>query len=72
MTNFLCFFFAVSHNLKFNGSVMNPCKKASCSHLCLLIPNGGFRCGCPEGSSSTSGAPDKCDSGEYAYLNMQW
>lgn len=51
---------------------MNPCKKASCSHLCLLIPNGGFRCGCPEGSSSTSGAPDKCDSGEYAYLNMQW
>jgi len=53
----------VSHNLKFNGSVMNPCKKASCSHLCLLIPNGGFRCSCPEGSTPSTGAPDKCDAG---------
>lgn len=39
----------------------NPCKKAGCSHLCLLIPNGGFRCACPENTNFRSGSVNSCD-----------
>uniref|UniRef100_A0A914WZW9 Uncharacterized protein n=1 Tax=Plectus sambesii TaxID=2011161 RepID=A0A914WZW9_9BILA len=31
------------------GAVKNPCEGAPCSHLCLLMPGGSFRCECPEG-----------------------
>jgi low density lipoprotein-related protein 2 len=40
----------IYHPLKYNSSLYNPCKSSDCSHLCLLIPNGGYRCACPEGS----------------------
>lgn len=33
------------------GIMANPCAKANCSHLCLLIPGGSYRCGCPEGGA---------------------
>jgi hypothetical protein len=54
----------VSHDLKYNESVGNPCKSASCSHLCLIIPNNGFRCSCPEGYSLSQGSTSNCDAGE--------
>lgn len=30
------------------GSVKNPCEGAPCSHLCILMPGGAFRCECPD------------------------
>ncbi|KAG8223526.1 hypothetical protein J437_LFUL002576 [Ladona fulva] len=28
-------------------NVLNPCRLARCSHLCLIAPNGRYRCACP-------------------------
>jgi hypothetical protein len=62
----------VSHDLKYNESVGNPCKSASCSHLCLIIPNNGFRCSCPEGYSLSQGSTSNCDAGELAVCEIFW
>lgn len=53
MTAYLLFHF-------FFLKVNNPCQAASCSHLCLLIP-GGYRCSCPDGSSSSASITGNCN-----------
>merc|ERR1719422_470121 len=34
----------VFHENRYNTSITNPCAKSQCTHLCLLIPKGGYRC----------------------------
>jgi len=53
----------VAHEYKYNISVNNPCKKSTCSHLCLIIPNG-IRCSCPEGSNLAIGSNYNCEAGK--------
>jgi low density lipoprotein-related protein 2 len=50
----------VFHQLRYNSSIVNPCKKNQCSHLCLLIPNG-YRCACPENTIFRIGSNTTCD-----------
>ncbi|GAB1600507.1 low-density lipoprotein receptor-related protein 2-like [Argonauta hians] len=41
--------------------VNSPCaSEETCSHLCLLVPNG-YRCACPDGSSFIEGSTTVCD-----------
>ncbi|XP_058520574.1 low-density lipoprotein receptor-related protein 2 [Ochotona princeps] len=49
----------VFHQLRYNKSVLNPCKQV-CSHLCLLRP-GGYSCACPQGSNFLEGSTTECD-----------
>jgi low density lipoprotein-related protein 2 len=51
----------VYHSLKYNMTSNNPCRKSACSHLCLLIPNGGFRCSCPEGTNLRPSSSAQCE-----------
>ncbi|XP_013781727.1 low-density lipoprotein receptor-related protein 2-like [Limulus polyphemus] len=46
---------------KYNTSVLNHCKNASCTHLCLLIPRG-YRCSCPDGSNLLKSNQLSCNS----------
>ena len=44
---------------RYNDSLISPCTRAHCSHLCLLTP-GGYRCACPDipsGQTPILGAP---------------
>jgi low density lipoprotein-related protein 2 len=51
----------VVHPLRYNTSVSNPCFADQCSHLCVLVPGGGFRCLCPNGN----GGSGRCDAGQH-------
>lgn len=53
--------------------VTSGCDRASCSHICVSLPNGGFSCLCPDSALPTTGgqcaspkvealvAPKQCD-----------
>ena len=45
----------------------NPCSNGSCSHLCLLKPNGDFECACPEGSKFLEDDLFNCDAGNFIF-----
>lgn len=47
-------------------TVKNPCK-GTCSHLCLLRPEG-YTCACPEGTSFFPGSSTECDTGAFILL----
>jgi low density lipoprotein-related protein 2 len=51
----------VFHPDRYNTSISNPCEKTQCTHLCLLIPNGAFRCKCPNNQDFQKGSKTSCD-----------
>lgn len=53
---------SVFQQQRYNSIAMkNPCK-GTCSHLCLLRPEG-YTCACPEGTSFVQGSHTECDAG---------
>lgn len=41
------------HTTCFLFSVISPCSHGNggCSHLCFIVPDCGYRCGCPNGTA---------------------
>nr|QYY47504.1 vitellogenin receptor-2 [Pardosa pseudoannulata] len=37
------------------AKVSNPCRSNNCSHMCLISPQTGYRCACPQGFRLSSG-----------------
>nr|XP_032807603.1 low-density lipoprotein receptor-related protein 2-like isoform X3 [Petromyzon marinus] len=48
---------------RYPAHVKNPCANSSCSHLCLLRPQG-HSCACPQGSHFLPGSSTQCDAAE--------
>ncbi|XP_041374759.1 low-density lipoprotein receptor-related protein 2-like [Gigantopelta aegis] len=53
----------VFHVSRYDLAVKNPCIKSSCSHLCLLVPNG-YRCACPDGTAFEDPSRTLCAAAE--------
>ena len=39
----------IYHQLRYNTSLIDPCRSSGCTHLCVAV-HGGYRCLCPESS----------------------
>ncbi|XP_067141896.1 low-density lipoprotein receptor-related protein 2 isoform X5 [Centruroides vittatus] len=52
----------IYHQQKYNMSITNRCSTTSCTHLCLLIPQG-YQCACPDGTLFKGGSLESCDAG---------
>ena len=61
----------VVHNLRYNMTLLNPCRDGatSCSHLCVLIPDRGARCQCPDGQDFVDRDQNICDAGKEIRTN---
>ncbi|CAG0879500.1 unnamed protein product [Darwinula stevensoni] len=50
----------VYQTYRYNTSLTNPCHTSSCSHLCLLEPQG-YTCACPENTPYRGRSESTCD-----------
>ncbi|XP_076061029.1 low-density lipoprotein receptor-related protein megalin isoform X2 [Oratosquilla oratoria] len=49
-------------NMRYNTSVTSICEtQGPCSHLCLIVPNQGHRCACPDHNGPKSSYTSSCD-----------